>query len=153
MTRRVIMGAGAIVAVGFLVGSAAANFMFGMSLGRTSAEGVLLGSIGVCAVATNALCPFFLSWSIQESRKLTTASIMLLYVLCLIYSVTSAAGFAAQNREGVSASRQIVHDAYADTGKDLAAFLATNSSPMAPSPCAKFTNWIFCNSGCSSRNP
>ena len=119
MNRGILMGAGALVALGFLTGSAMANFMFGMSLGRTWAEGLLLGSVGVCAVVTNALCPFFLSWSVRASRWATAASIMLLYILCLIYSVTSAAGFVAQSREGVSASRQVSRDAYDDTRREL----------------------------------
>ena len=119
MMRRLIMGVGALVAIGFLVGSAVANFMFGVSLGRTLAEGLLLGSIGVCAVVTNALCPFFLSWSIQASRRSAAASIMLLYTLCLLYSMTSAAGFVAQNREGLSTTRQVARDAYEDTRREL----------------------------------
>lgn len=119
MTRAVIMAAGAVVALGFLAGSAVANYMFGFSLGRTSAESLLFGSIGVCAVAANALCPFYLSWFVQASRRSAAAGTMLLYALCLIYSVTSAVGLAAQNREGVTASRQITHDTYEDTRREL----------------------------------
>ena len=119
MIRGLIVGAGTVVAVGFVVGSAVANFMFGMTLGRTAAEGILIGGIGVCAVTTNALCPFFLSWALQASRKAAVASILLLYALCLVYSVTSAVGFVAQNREGVSSSRQLSRDNYEDTRREL----------------------------------
>ena len=119
MTRAIIMAAGAAVALGFLAGSAVANFMFGMSLGRTFIEGILFGSIGVCAVVTNALCPFYLSWFIQASRRSAVAGTMLLYALCLIYSVTSAVGLAAQNREGVTTAHQITRDAYEDTRREL----------------------------------
>lgn len=119
MIRLLIRGIGAVVAVGFIVGSAVANFMFGTTLGRTAAESILIGSIGVCAVATNALCPFFVSWALQASRKAAAASILPLYALCLLYSVTSAVGFVAQNREGVSSSRQLSRDAYEDTRREL----------------------------------
>ena len=75
--------------------------------------------VGVLAVAMNALAPFFLSWSLAASRKTTAVGIGLLWSLCLIYSTTSALGFAAQNREGVAQSRQITVDAYDDTRREL----------------------------------
>jgi hypothetical protein len=90
-----------------------------MSLGRTFIESLLFGSIGVCAVGTNALCPFYLSWFTQASRRSAAAGTILLYVLCLTYSVTSAVGLAAQNREGVSTIRQVTRDAYEDARREL----------------------------------
>jgi hypothetical protein len=80
---------------------------------------MLIGIVGVFAVAMNALCPFFLSWSLAVSRKTTAASIIILWSLCLTYSTASALGFAAQNREGVATSRQITSDAYEDTRREL----------------------------------
>lgn len=119
MSRIVIARAGAFVAIGFLLASAIANFMFGISLGRTGPEGMLIGIVGVFAVAMNALSPFFISWSLAATRKTTAASIIVLWSLCLTYSTTSALGFAAQNREGVAVSRQIMNDGYADTRREL----------------------------------
>lgn len=119
MSRIAIARLGAFVAIGFLLASAVANFMFGMSLGRTRPEGLLIGIVGVFAVAMNALAPFFLSWSLAASRKTTAASIIGLWSLCLVYSTTSALGFAAQNREGVAVARQITSDAYEDTRREL----------------------------------
>ena len=119
MSRIAIARAGAFVATGFLLASAVANFMFGISLGRTRPEGMLIGIVGVFAVAMNALAPFFISWSLAASRKTTAASIIGLWSLCLMYSTTSALGFAAQNREGVAVSRQITNDGYEDTRREL----------------------------------
>jgi len=119
MSRIAIARAGAFVATGFLLASAVANFMFGISLGRTRPEGMLIGIVGVFAVAMNALSPFFLSWSLAASRNTTAASIIILWSLCLTYSTTSALGFAAQNREGVAVSRQITSDGYEDTRREL----------------------------------
>ena len=90
MSRIAIARAGAFVATGFLLASAVANFMFGISLGRTRPEGMLIGIVGVFAVAMNALAPFFISWSLAASRKTTAASIIGLWSLCLMYSTTSA---------------------------------------------------------------
>jgi hypothetical protein len=105
--------------MGFLCASAVANYLFGASLGRTPWEAVLYGTVGVFAVAMNALAPFFLSWSLAAARKTTAAGILLLWALCLIYSTTSALGFAAQNREGIAVTRQIARDAYDDTRREL----------------------------------
>ncbi len=120
MKRSVISGAGAIVGLGFLFASAIANYIFGASLGRTPWEATLYGTVGVLAVALNALAPFYIQWSRDTGRTATAASIGALWFLCLTYSLTSALGFAAQNREGVAVSRQVTQDAYEDTRRELA---------------------------------
>jgi ABC-type multidrug transport system fused ATPase/permease subunit len=119
MKRTIIALAGALVALGFLFASAVANYMFGASLGRTPWEAHLYGAVGVLAVAMNALAPFYISWSLAASRRMTAAATGLLWALCLIYSTTSALGFAAQNREGTAIAQQVSHDAYEDTRREL----------------------------------
>lgn len=113
------MAAGAAVSLGFIGASAAANYFFGASLGRSPWEAQLYGAVGVLAVAMNALAPFYLSWSLAAGRVATAAAVALLWLLCRAYSTTSALGFAAQNRESISAARQITHDAYEDTRREL----------------------------------
>jgi hypothetical protein len=119
MKRSLIAGAGALVSCGFLAASAAANYMFGASLGRTHWEAHLYGTVGVLAVAMNALAPFYISWSLSAERKITAAATAILWALCLAYSTTSALGFAAQNREGTALARQVTHDGYEDTRREL----------------------------------
>lgn len=119
MTRTLITRSGAIVAGGFLIASAIANYLFGASLGRTPWESTLYGMVGVLAVAMNALAPFFLSWSLAASRRSTAAGIAFLWALCLAYSTTSAVGFAAQNRESVAQSQSVSREAYDDTRREL----------------------------------
>jgi hypothetical protein len=119
MTRSIIAFAGGMVSLGFLGASAVANYLFGASLGRSPWEAQLYGAVGVLAVAMNALAPFYISWSLTARRRTTAGSIMLLWALCLTYSTSSALGFAAQNREGVAAARQVTHDAYHDIRREL----------------------------------
>jgi hypothetical protein len=119
MKRPIIAGAGAVVALGFLFASAFANYMFGASLGRSPWEATLYGTVGVLAVAMNALAPFYISWSLAAARRTAAAGVGVLWLLCLTYSTTSALGFAAQNREGVAVSRQVTHDGYEDTRREL----------------------------------
>src|SRR5262245_19971225 len=119
MKRGIIAFSGAVVSLGFLGASAVANYLFGESLGRTPHEATLYGIVGVLAVAMNALAPFYISWSLAEKRRVTAVGIIVLWVLCLSYSTTSALGFAAQNRESVAVSRQINQDAYEDIRREL----------------------------------
>jgi hypothetical protein len=119
MKRSLIAGAGAIVSLGFLFASAVANYLFGASLGRSPWEAHLYGAVGVLAVAMNALAPFYISWSLSAKRRITAASVALLWAVCLIYSTTSALGFAAENREGTAFIQQVSHDAYEDTRREL----------------------------------
>jgi uncharacterized protein YlxW (UPF0749 family) len=67
----------------------------------------------------NALAPFYISWSLAAKRRTTAAGIVLLWVLCLAYTISSALGFAAQNKESVTVSRQVTRDAYDDTRREL----------------------------------
>jgi hypothetical protein len=119
MKRRLIVAAGAMVSLGFLLASAAANYLFGASLGRTPWEAELYGAVGVLAVAMNALAPFYISWSLIARRRTTAAAIAGLWALCLAYSTSSALGFAAQNRDGTALVQQLSHDAYNDTRREL----------------------------------
>src|SRR5258706_4348011 len=89
------------------------------SLGRTPHEAMLSGAVCVLAVAMIALAPFYISWSLAASRKTTATGIGFLWALCLAYSMTSALGFAAQNREGVAVARQVTQDAYEDIRREL----------------------------------
>ena len=128
MKRSIIAGAGAVVAFGFLSASAVANYLFGASLGRSPWEAVLYGGVGVLAVTLNALAPFYISWALAASRRTTAAAIAVLWALCLLYSMTSALGFAAQNRESVTVTRQLTHDAYEDTRRELVDLEARRST-------------------------
>ena len=124
MSRTHIVRAGAVIAAGFLCASALANYSFGASLGRSPWEAQLYGFVGVLAVAMNAVAPFFLSWAITAARRSTAFAIAILWAICLIYSTTSALGFAAQNRETVVQSRETSREAYDDVRRELLDFEA-----------------------------
>src|SRR5581483_5078789 len=79
----------------------------------------LYGFVGILAVAMNALAPFFLSWSVTAKRRSTSAAIAILWAVCLLYSTTSALGFAAQNREAVALTREVSREAYDDVRREL----------------------------------
>ena len=130
MKRGIIAAAGGLVSLGFLGASAVANYLFGVSLGRSPWEAQLYGVAGVLAVAMNALAPFYISWSHTAKRRTTAMSITVMWSLCLFYSTSSALGFAAQNREGVAVQRQVTHDAYDDTRRELLDLEARHKNAM-----------------------
>ncbi len=119
MSRTVISRAGVLIAVGFLLASASANYLFGLDLGRTRWEGQLYGLVGILAVGMNAVAPFFLSWAHAACRRMVATAVALLWLLCLVYSTTSALGFAAQNREFIAETRGLAREAYEDTRREL----------------------------------
>jgi len=130
MKRGIIALAGGVVSLGFLAASGVANYLFGASLGRSPWEAQLYGVAGVLAVAMNALAPFYISWSLTAKRRTTAAIITAMYALCLTYSTTSALGFAAQNREAIAVGRQVTHDAYDDTRRELLDLEARHKNAM-----------------------
>jgi hypothetical protein len=111
--------AGAFVAGGFLTASAIMNFLFGSSLGRTPLEAKVYGAVSVLAVLCNALSPFFLSWGWQGRRYGVAAASALLWSLCLVYCVTSALGFAAENRSATAGARETVQGNYETASRHL----------------------------------
>ena len=115
---------GAVVAVGFLAASAVMNFLFGHSLGRTPLEASVYGIVSVLAVCSNALCPFFAQSAFKAKRYPTMYAILVFWLLCLTYSLTSALGFAAENRQSLIAPKAAMYDilkSKLETLKDLEA--------------------------------
>lgn len=119
MLKKILAAAGASVAIGFLSASAIMNYLFGSSLGRTPLEAQVYGAVSVLAVFCNALSPFFLSWGWQGKRYAVAAASALLWSLCLLYCVTSALGFAAENRSAVAGVRESVQANYETASRQL----------------------------------
>ncbi len=124
--------AGALVTLGFLGASAVMNYLFGSLLGRTPLEAKVYGSVSVLAVLCNALSPFFLSWAREAKRHAVAIAAVLLWTLCLTYSVTSALGFAAENRSTLTGARQTIHGDYDSANRRLAGLEATRATYQRP---------------------
>jgi hypothetical protein len=97
---------GAITACGFLTASAVMNYLFGEALGRTPLEAITFGAVSVLAVAFSALSPFFMGATWQARRYPAFAGAVVLWLLCLTYCLTSALGFAAENRSDRQGGRE-----------------------------------------------
>lgn len=110
-----ILAAGVLLAV-----SAAMNWRFGVSLGRTELDGMIYGSASAAADVLKALVPFFLFAAIRSKMWSQAAASALVGVVVVSYSLTSALGHAALNRLDVSGKRQAAASTYKDLRADLA---------------------------------
>ena len=114
-----VLAAGVLLAV-----SAAMNWSFGYSLGRTHFDGQIYGSASVAADCLKALVPFFFFAAIRNRMWSQAAASVVVMVVVTAYSLTSALGHAALNRHDSSGVRvnqaQLHKDLRTDLDRDRA---------------------------------
>lgn len=120
-----VLAAGVLLAV-----SAAMNWSFGYSLGRTHFDGQIYGAASVAADCMKALVPFFFFAAIRNRMWSQAAASALVMCVVTAYSLTSALGHAALNRHDTSGKR--VHEA--QVHGDLRSDLARDRSQLAGIP-------------------
>lgn len=115
------LGVLGVVAAGvLLVVSAAMNYRFGLSLGKTELDGQIYGSASAAADVMKALVPFFLFSAIRNKAWSQAAASMLVWAVVMAYSLTSAFGHAALNRFDVAGQRVHQSQVYDQTRSELA---------------------------------
>jgi hypothetical protein len=110
-----VLAAGVLLAV-----SAAMNWRFGFSLGRTEFDGQIYGAASAAADCMKALVPFFFFAAIRNRMWSQAAASALVWVVVTAYSLTSALGHAALNRFDTTGHRAATVAAYKDHRADLA---------------------------------
>ena len=110
-----VLAAGVLLAV-----SAAMNWRFGFSLGRTELDGQIYGAASAAADCMKALVPFFFFAAIRNRMWSQAAASALVWVVVTAYSMTSALGHAALNRFNSAGHRAATVAAYKDHRVDLA---------------------------------
>lgn len=103
---------GAIAALVMCAVSAAMNYLFLSSLGKTPLEGQVLGAASAAADVLKALLPFFIAWSWQSRRFVATVSGSLAFGFFAGFSLLSAIGFAADNRGVLTQQRHDLTSTY-----------------------------------------
>ena len=117
---RHLLGVLGVLAAGVLLAvSAAMNWQFGFSLGRTEFDGQLLGAASAAADCLKALIPFFFFAAIRNRMWSQALASVLVWVVVTSYSMTSALGFAAQQRALASAQTTQVTQTYEGLKSDL----------------------------------
>ena len=103
------LGVSGVLAAGVLLAvSAAMNWRFGLSLGRTELDGQIYGAASAAADCLKALVPFFFFAAVKNRMWSQAAASSLVWVVVTAYSLTSALGHAALNRADMSGQR--VHE-------------------------------------------
>jgi len=110
---------GVLAACVLLAVSAAMNWRFGFSLGRTELDGQIYGAASVAADCLKALIPFFLFAAIRNRMWSQAAAAVVVGVVVTAYSLTSALGHAALNRFDTTGHRMVEAQAYKDHRGDL----------------------------------
>jgi hypothetical protein len=98
--------------------SAAMNYAFLASLGKTEMEAQMLGAASASADLLKGLLPFLIAWAWRERRFVAAVAGTATFVLFGGFSLLSAIGFAANNREAVAQDRSAIDEAYARAEQD-----------------------------------
>ena len=119
-TMRHVLGVLGILAAGVLLAvSAAMNWRFGFSLGRTELDGEIYGAASAAADCMKALVPFFFFAAVRNRVWSQAAASALVWVVVTAYSMTSALGHAALNRFDSTGQRAQEAQSYQDLRGEL----------------------------------
>jgi hypothetical protein len=119
MTKHVLGALGVIAASVLLAVSAAMNWRFGFSLGKSEMDGQIYGAASAAADCFKALVPFFFFAAIRNRMWSQAAASAVVWVVVTAYSLTSALGHAALNRLDTAGQRAVVATSYKDLRSDL----------------------------------
>src|SRR5262245_49136920 len=116
---RHVLGLMGVVAAGILLAvSAAMNYRFGFSLGKTVVDGQIYGLASAAADCFKALVPFFFFAALRNRMWSQAVAAAMVWGVVSAYSMTSALGHAALNRLDTSGKRAVEAAAYADLRAD-----------------------------------
>lgn len=114
------LGVLGVAAAGILLAvSAAMNWRFGFSLGKTEFDGQIYGAASAAADCFKALVPFFLFAAVKNRMWSQAAAAAVVWVVVTAYSLTSALGHAALNRLDTAGTRAVQAQTYKDLRADL----------------------------------
>jgi hypothetical protein len=109
-----VLAAGVLLAV-----SAAMNWRFGFSLGKTEFDGQIYGAASAAADCLKALIPFFLFAAVRNRMWSQAAASAVVGIVVTAYSLTSALGHAALNRLDTAGQRAQQTAVYQDMRSDI----------------------------------
>src|SRR5262249_12659346 len=113
------LGVLGVVAAGILLAvSAAMNYRFGFSLGKTALDGQIYGAASAAADCFKALVPFFFFAAIRNRMWSQALAAALVWAVVTGYSMTSALGHAALNRLDTTGQRAVEAAHYKDLRAD-----------------------------------
>ena len=118
--RHVFATMGCIASLIMLAVSAAMNWQYGYSLGETEFNAYVLGAASIAADCLKALLPFFIFAAFRHRNWSQALGGSALWAVCILYALTSAVGFASQNRSDTTSLRVMEAAKYEDLRSELA---------------------------------
>jgi hypothetical protein len=113
------LGVLGVIAAGILLAvSAAMNYRFGFSLGKSALDGEIYGAASVAADIFKALVPFFFFAAVRNRMWSQALAAIVVWGVVTGYSMTSALGHAALNRLDTSGQRAAAAASYTDLRAD-----------------------------------
>ena len=112
---------GVLAAGVLLLVSAAMNWRFGYQLGTTEFDGFIYGSASAAADCLKALVPFFIFAAVRNRMWMQAFASFVVWGVVIVYSLTSALGHAALNRQDTAGTRASEVQTYKDLRADLGA--------------------------------
>ena len=110
---------GVLAAGVLLLVSAAMNWRFGYQLGTTEFDGFIYGSASAAADCLKALVPFFIFAAVRNKMWMQAFASFVVWGVVIVYSLTSALGHAALNRQDTAGTRASEVQTYKDLRADL----------------------------------
>src|SRR5262249_31814206 len=118
MARHALGVLGVMAASILLAVSAAMNYRFGFSLGKSNLDGQIYGLASAAADCFKALVPFFFFAAVRNRMWSQATAAALVWGVVTAYSMTSALGHAALNRLDTTGKRAIEAANYKDLRAD-----------------------------------
>lgn len=117
--RYVLGVAGIFAAATLLLVSAAMNWRFGYSLGKSEFDSQIYGAASAAADCLKALLPFLILAAMRNRNWSQAVGGLVLLTICASYSLTSSLGFAALNRADTMGARAVRAQTYQDLTAEL----------------------------------
>ena len=117
---RIVLGLiGVAVALTFMAASAAMNWVFMSSLGKTPLEAQIFGAVSVAIDAFKAMLPLYIAWALVAKKRAYAAIASGVFVLFFGFALVSAVGFAAANRGAITGGKEVVAARYDAAQRDV----------------------------------
>jgi hypothetical protein len=117
--RHVFGAVGVLASLILLSVSAAMNWQFGFSLGKTAFDAHILGAASIAADGMKALMPFFIFAAWRQRNYAQSLGATALWAICILFAMTSAIGFASTNRSDTTGARAVQAEKYGDLRAEL----------------------------------
>ncbi|MGA7323542.1 MAG: hypothetical protein WBX25_03420 [Rhodomicrobium sp.] len=118
--RWIFLVIGGIATAAMLLISMRLNFLFGFSLGQSAERAWVFGCVSVISDAWKGLGPVLILTLMGRRRWPSAFGGALIWIVCFIYSMSSALGVAIEDRTARTGGREALQLNYADAENEIA---------------------------------